>query len=149
MSSNPRSRRPGALLASVSAFAVWAAGLGLGTGAALASDYPPPPSPPPPPPGIAEAYYSTCGGSHPPVQYVVTRLKEGDKGWDELMNYARSPEYRRYLTELTEYKKEYGSDPGTYDEVDPTSGRDLHTPGDTEGTGRSVTDDERRPSASA
>lgn len=141
MSPNPRNRRPGPLLTGVAAFAVWAAG--LGTSAALASDYPPAPVPPPPPPGLAEAYYSTCGGSHPPVQYVVSNLKPGDKGYDELMNYARSPEYRRYLNELVEYKKEYGSDPGTYDEVDPRTGSDLNSASDTK-DGRSVTDDERK-----
>ncbi len=98
---------------------------GVGAPAALASVYPPPPIPPPPPPGLAETFYSTCGGSHPPLQYVRTQLSSGDEGYRELQQYARSPEYRRYLSDLERYKDEYFSENGGYGEVDSGSGNKV------------------------
>lgn len=96
------------------------------TAAASAVDsVPPPPEPPPPPPGVAEAYYSTCGGSHPPVQYVVSKVSPTDPRYKEVERYASSPAYRQYEQDLAEYKKKYGKEYGTYGEVDSKTGRQV------------------------
>ncbi len=86
---------------------------------------PPAPEPPPPPPGVAEAYYSTCGGSHPPVQYVVSKVSPTDPRYKEVEQYASSPAYRQYEQDLAEYKKKYGKDSGPYGKVDSKTGRRM------------------------
>ncbi|MCZ7647694.1 MAG: hypothetical protein M5U26_20965 [Planctomycetota bacterium] len=99
--------------------------LGLLTLGASATDYyPPPPEPPPPPPGVAEAYYSTCAGTHPTVKYVLPSVIPGDPQYNEYLVYRNSAEYRRYEHDLLEYKKKYGGqEAGTFGEVDGQSGR--------------------------
>lgn len=97
-----------------------------------------PPEPPPPPPGIAEVYYSTCGGAHIPVKAVVSKVGPGDPGYEELRKYYASDAYRRYLKEVEKYVEEntpkepagkdkpYGSDTPEWPSVKPKT--DSPTP---------------------
>jgi len=104
---------------------------------------PPAPVPPKAPPGIATEYFSTCGGTHPPVSYVFpgpdgykTDPTTGKKELsDEAKKYFDSKEYKDYKKEVDKYKRDNTAAPGTYGNADG----DEATPGTpTLGTGIQV-----------
>lgn len=90
---------------------------------------PPPPEPPARPSGNSNTYYSTCGGTHPPVKYSFPgysdyEYKDGKyQLTDEAQKYFDSPGYKKYAADLSKYKTDYAANPGTYGEVNPATGR--------------------------
>ena len=89
------------------------------------------PEPPDRPGGASNSYYSTCGGTHPPVKYSFPSYndyqnKDGSYGLtDEAKKYFESPEYKKYAEELNKYKQDYAASPGTYGKVDPKTGERI------------------------
>lgn len=78
---------------------------------AMASGSPPPP--PQPPTGLAEAYYVTCGTSHPPFQALRPTVSPGDPGYDELVRFAESDEYQRWVSEVQEWLRDHQEEQAT------------------------------------